>query len=93
MELVSLPVSSGFPLPIIPPLVHTNPLPPPEVYYSPDQAAQYHILGIEARGFISDQTAGWLWRKEANPVINGCNQILEPLALQVKEVMTKYGRY
>jgi hypothetical protein len=41
----------GFPLRInIPPLFHTHLSPSPEVYDIPEQAAQYHFLGLHVTG-------------------------------------------
>jgi hypothetical protein len=31
---------------------------------SPNHAAQYHILGLEVEGFISDPALGWLQSEE-----------------------------
>jgi hypothetical protein len=42
---------------IISPLVHIRHR-PREAFYNPDQAAHYHILGHQVRGFISDQALG-----------------------------------
>jgi hypothetical protein len=37
--------------------------PPPVMWDSPDHAAQYHILGLQVRGFISDPARGCLHSK------------------------------
>jgi hypothetical protein len=53
-----------FTLLLIPPLLHTHLLLSPEVCSSPDQAAHYHIFGVEVCGFFSDSALGWLQSKE-----------------------------
>jgi hypothetical protein len=48
---------------IIPPLLHTHLLLPPEMCDSPDQAAHYHVLDLYVGGFTSDPELGWLQNK------------------------------
>jgi hypothetical protein len=49
---------------IIPPLLHTPLSPPPEMWDIPEQAAHYHILGLQVRGFISEPALGCLQSKD-----------------------------